>query len=91
MATLPTDFCEFVELDLLDTATGSLETVVSRTGRTARKMGATVQGMGRFKVDLFILKQVWVQELRPQMQSVNTSPVIIFITYKPHFSLAGSL
>jgi len=56
MATLPTGFCVFVELDLLDTATGSLETVVSRTARTARKMGATVEGMGRFKVGLFVLK-----------------------------------
>ena len=75
MATSPTGFCASVELNLLDTATGSLEKVVSRTGRTARKMGTTVEVMGQnqIKVGLYVLKQVWVQELRPQMQSVNTS------------------
>lgn len=50
MVTLATSFCASVELNLLDTAMGSLEMVVSCTGRTARKMETRVEVMCEIKV-----------------------------------------
>jgi len=52
---LATSFCASVELNLLDTAMGSLKTAVSRTGRTARKMGTMVEVMCEIKVGHYVL------------------------------------
>ena len=55
MVSLATGFCASVELNLLDTVTGSLKMVVSRTGRTARKMGTRAEVMCEIKVSHSVL------------------------------------